>query len=184
MSNILKAFFKIISEPIIKHAKKILLVIFAVICLAGCDLITKNMATENLKGSQVKSYLGGNIELVFTENSGGMLSLGSKLPKQVKFIIFQLCISILLSALFFYIILKENLGKLQGIALILVLSGGLGNLITRIGNDGKVIDFIVVELFGYHSGIFNIADIYVTIGVVILIVSSIYLKYRPKKSTV
>ena len=70
---------------------------------------------------------------------------------------------------------------MQGIALLLVLSGGLGNLITRIGNDGKVIDFIVVELFGYHSGIFNIADIFVTIGVVILIVSSIYLKYRPKK---
>jgi len=171
----------IIDESIIKRTKKILLVIFTVTCLSGCDLISKNMVLENLKGSQVKSYLGGNIELVFTENSGGMLSLGSNLPEQVKFIIFQLCISILLSALFFYLLLKKDLGKLQGAALILVLSGGLGNLITRIGNDGNVIDFIVIELFGYHTGIFNIADIYVTTGVAILIVSSIYRKYKPKK---
>lgn len=55
--------------------------------------------------------------------------------------------------------------------MILILSGGLGNLIDRVFNEGNVIDFIRVRLPLIENGIFNIADFYVTVGFIILLLS-------------
>jgi signal peptidase II len=58
-------------------------------------------------------------------------------------------------------------------ALVLILSGGLGNLIDRVFNNGNVIDFIRIRLPLIESGIFNVADFYVTIGFVMILLSMI-----------
>ena len=60
--------------------------------------------------------------------------------------------------------------------LVLILSGGLGNLIDRIFNNGNVIDFIRIRMPLIESGIFNIADFYVTIGFVMILLSMIFQK--------
>lgn len=51
----------------------------------------------------------------------------------------------------------------------LVLSGGLGNLVDRIINDGRVIDFMNIGIGSLRTGIFNVADVCITVGVVVLI---------------
>ena len=60
---------------------------------------------------------------------------------------------------------------LKLLALIFILSGGLGNLIDRISNNGKVIDFIRLKLPLFEYGVFNIADFYVTIGFVMILLT-------------
>ena len=161
-------------------ARKILIVVITVVFLTGCDLTTKKIAYDNLKGKSVQSYLGGTVNLFYIENSGGMLSFGSTLPGKIKFIIFVVGITMLLIFLFLYSVFKKNLGLPQFIACVLFLSGGLGNLIDRIFNNGNVVDFIIVRMFGVGTGVFNFADFYVTVGLVLLIISMFF---KPKKDT-
>ncbi len=61
----------------------------------------------------------------------------------------------------------------------LVLSGGLGNLVDRIINDGRVIDFMNIGIGSLRAGIFNVADVYITVGVVVLVFQSLQ---RPRRS--
>lgn len=51
----------------------------------------------------------------------------------------------------------------------LVLSGGLGNLVDCIINDGRVIDFMNIGIGSLRTGIFNVADVCITVGVVLLV---------------
>jgi signal peptidase II len=61
---------------------------------------------------------------------------------------------------------KNNIEK---IAYSLVLGGAIGNFIDRIIYRG-VIDFISVKIFGYDYPIFNLADSFIVIGVIILLI--------------
>jgi signal peptidase II len=126
-----------------------------------------------LKGESSKMFLGGALQFIYAENIGGMLGMGSRMSSELRFILFRIFVSTLLIVMFFYLVLKQDLGKRHSLALVLILSGGIGNLLNRFADDGKVIDFIVLELFGMHTGIFNIADIYVTVGISYLIISNI-----------
>jgi len=149
------------------------LICLSIFCLVGCDYSSKSIAKDKLKGKPVHSYLGGNIELVYAENSGGMLSLGNDLPNNLRVLIFKIFVAIVMCLLFFYGVFKRGIRKWSLVALILIISGGVGNLIDRIMNEGKVVDFIVMNLYNFHTGIFNIADVYVTTGIIILIFSEI-----------
>ena len=153
-----------------KFAIRIILVITSLFILVGCDQATKQAAYKQLKDNP-KTEIAGIVHLKYIENDGGMLSLGSNLPDTVKFIIFILFVSVFLAILFIYIIKNQQEYFLKQFALILILSGGLGNLIDRVFNEGKVIDFIRVRLPLIENGIFNIADFYVTIGFVLLLAS-------------
>ena len=163
----------------INTKKKILIVILMVVCLSGCDLATKKIAYDNLKGQSVQSYLSGTLKLFYTENSGGMLSLGNGLPDKIKFTIFVVGITLLLVFLFLYSVFKKNLTLLQFLSCILFIAGGLGNLIDRIFHDGKVTDFLVIQMFGLGTGVFNFADFYVTVGLLLLIIAMFV---QPKKN--
>ncbi len=63
----------------------------------------------------------------------------------------------------------------------LVLSGGLGNLVDRIINDGRVIDFMNIGIGSLRTGIFNVADVCITVGVVVLVFQALQ---RPRRSMV
>ena len=162
-----------------KTFKKILLVCLAVFCLVGCDYSTKRIAKYELKDKPVQSYLGGNLQLHYAENPGGMLGVGDNLSESMRFIVFRIFIAVMLSFLFIYIITGKARNKLLFTALILILSGGTGNLIDRIMNHGKVTDFIIMGISSTHTGIFNIADFYVTTGVVLIIISTLFTKKKP-----
>ena len=153
-----------------KFAIRIILVITTVFILVGCDQATKQAAYKQLKDNP-KTEIAGIVHLQYIENNGGMLSLGSNLPDTLKFIIFILVVSVFLAVLFIYNIKNQQEYFLKQFALILILSGGLGNLIDRVFNEGNVIDFIRVRLPLIENGIFNIADFYVTMGFIMLILS-------------
>ena len=62
--------------------------------------------------------------------------------------------------------------------LALVISGGIGNLIDRV-TRGYVIDFIFMGIGPLHTGVFNIADIAITSGLIMML----YEQYRMEKET-
>lgn len=164
---------------IVINYRKTILIIIGVILLVGCDLSTKKIAQDNLRGEPVQSFLNGSVKMVYAENSGGMLSLGSSLSAETKFVVFQVFIGLMLAGFLFYIIFNKKLTQLQTVAFVLFFSGGVGNLIDRILNSGAVIDFLVLEVFGMHTGIFNVADVYIMTGAGLFILSNFMVAKRP-----
>ena len=64
------------------------------------------------------------------------------------------------------------------LALSLVLGGALGNLIDRL-HIGAVLDFLDFHAFGYHWPAFNVADIAISCGAVLLVWDALRPKKRP-----
>lgn len=165
-----------------KVLRKIFLISLSIFLLVGCDYTSKKVAGSELKDLSSHSYLGGNVQFVYAENSGGMLGLGSKLSAETRLVIFKYSVALILSLLFVYMMVNKRISKETLIAFIFILSGGIGNLIDRFTNDGKVVDFIVLSMLDYHTGIFNLADVYITIGVTLTIISTAFNKYRKAKN--
>ena len=73
-----------------------------------------------------------------------------------------------------YYLLKNKVYWVEKYSLLLIISGAVGNLIDRI-MYGYVIDFLDFIIFGYDFPVFNIADSFITIGAIGLIISILFL---------
>jgi len=82
-------------------------------------------------------------------------------------------ISVISTIILSYLIFKKNNNSINKYGLTLILAGSVGNGIDRILN-GYVIDFIKIKFINFP--VFNIADIVINLGVIILIVS--YFRYK------
>ena len=76
------------------------------------------------------------------------------------FLVFLVCLYLV------YILITEYLTKYESVALLMILSGGIGNLIDRTFR-GYVVDFINFYYESYSFYIFNFADTFITIGVIV-----------------
>ena len=129
----------------------------AVAALVGIDQLIKLWATVTLQPMGVMPLIPNVVELRFVLNQGMAFSLLS--GKQL-FLILATSAALLLVA---YVLFFRSRGKyLQQAALILVLGGGIGNLIDRVLN-GQVVDYI--NLLFMRFAVFNFADICVCVGV-------------------
>ncbi|MBQ8234834.1 MAG: signal peptidase II [Bacilli bacterium] len=72
--------------------------------------------------------------------------------------------------IYFVFVRNEQLSKLQDIFYGLLIGGILGNVVDRIVR-GHVIDFIDVKIFGYNFPIFNLADTFIVISIIYIIIS-------------
>lgn len=140
--------------------KKIFLIILGIVILV-VDQITKLLVIE-------KSFviIPNILNFTYIKNTGLAFGIGTN----------NLILIIILNIIilgFIIKFLKERNNQVDFsiiIALILVLAGGISNLIDRIFR-GYVIDFIDVNLLDFPC--FNIADISITVGIMILIISII-----------
>ncbi len=100
-------------------------------------------------------------------NLGGAWSVGSAYP-----FIITVVSTMIWTAFFCYIFtLMPHLSQAQKWPLRLILAGGLGNLIDR-WLYGGVRDFISLIIFGYSFPIFNMADIFLTLGALALFITT------------
>ena len=96
----------------------------------------------------------------------------------IRVFIIIMCLIIL--GFIIYYIGNNKINLLDSIGFGLVIGGALGNLIDRV-IYGYVIDFIDIYVFDYNYPIFNIADMGVVIGVIIILISS-FMKERSVKN--
>jgi len=132
------------------------------------DRVTKIWALNTLSGMPVKSYLGDTFRLVFVENEGAFLSLGSDLSDGLRTILLTFFPVVILLALLVYTLFNNNLERIQRIAFAFILAGGFSNVYDRIV-DGKVIDFMNMGIGSLRTGIFNVADMSIMLGLFIMI---------------
>ncbi len=150
--------------------KRFLLIIFLISLCAGCDQKTKILAKEHLYPGQSISYFGDIFRLTLVENHGAFLELGSNLSDSTRFTIFTVLIAVGLVLALIWMAWAKKLSPITLSATVLLVSGGLGNLIDRITNNGGVIDFMNLGIGPLRTGIFNVADVYITIGFFILFI--------------
>ena len=122
------------------------------------DQFTKNLIFYNYKTVIKKDFLLFRLDLVRNYGAAFNILNGNR--------IFLSCISIIFSILLTYLILKKNsLNSIDLISYNFILGGTIGNGIDRILR-GFVIDFINLNFINFP--VFNIADISINIGFIIL----------------
>jgi len=116
------------------------------------------------------------VRLQYAENEGGFLSIGSEMPAA-----FRKTSAILLSVLvligFIYLISSAQTITLSSlISFSLLIAGSLGNLIDRLFNQGRVVDFLILGTKTFHTGILNVADLLITTSIVMLFITEVFHK--------
>lgn len=150
--------------------QRILLVLLTVFCCIGCDQATKAVAHERLPRGEVVSLAGDTVRLQYAENRGAFLSLGDRLSEGWRTLLLVDLVAVFLALLLRHLLRSATMAPRSRFALSLVCGGGIGNLIDRAVRDGYVVDFLNCGVGGLRTGIFNVADVAITTGAVVLLV--------------
>jgi len=148
---------------------RFLAVTLTLLCCVGCDQVSKSAARAFLASGTTESFLADSLRLQLVENPGSFLSLGAALPQHLRFALFTGAVAALLIGLVCASLFVRRLGPWRFIALALVAGGGFGNLIDRLMNDGRVTDFLNVGIGPVRTGIFNVADMAILGGALLLV---------------
>ena len=151
--------------------KKIYIVLLVLLNI-GCDQISKNMVRKNVEYQEHISLINDNFILTKVENEGAMLGFGSELSPILKLVFLKSVPIIVLLILLYRILQKPKMNKWLVFAFACVIGGGIGNLIDRIVH-GQVTDFFLIDLGFFKTGIFNMADVSVTMGALMILFLSI-----------
>jgi signal peptidase II len=127
--------------------------------------ILKLAEVENSVDVYITPYL--NLFLIWNKGIAfGLFSIdGSIIYSSISILIGLIIITIL------FMILKNN--NIQSYFFALIAGGALGNLYDRIVYSA-VPDFIDLHFYGFHWFVFNVADIFITIGVFCLILVELF----------
>ena len=110
-----------------------------------------------------------NIYLIWNEGIAfGLFSFNDKFNYNV--LTFLICV---ITTVVFYFFLKTK--GIEKYSFLMIFSGSLGNIFDRLFYSA-VPDFIDIHYQNFHWFIFNVADIFITLGVIILILNEIFLK--------
>ncbi len=166
-------------EQSLSFKYKLSVVIGLSVCIFALDQATKIWAVETLLGHEPTYYLKGIFQFVYAENPGAFLGFGGGWSRAVRFIIFAVLVLGGLGAMLWYLLKKET-SRINLFAYSFILAGGLGNLWDRVVHEqGHVIDFMLIDFGGFmRTGVFNIADVAIVIGVLMAFLSD----YLTKKS--
>ena len=157
-----------------KINKLIIGFVFLVICFA-LDRFSKIYILNILNNEgQVDFYINQYLNIYLVWNTGIGFGLFSSEDKLFYNLLTAIIITINIVILYFAFI--ET--KIKSFFLMIILGGSLGNLFDRVYYRA-VPDFIDLNYEGYHWFIFNVADIFISIGIICLILSEI-LNYKSK----
>ena len=138
----------------------------AAACVIVLDQVTKSLALDKLEDRTV-TLIEGFLGFRITYNSGGAFGLFQGMP--LVFLIAGLLIGVVI------LVWVRSLGDTAWLFPFgLILGGGLGNVIDRIFRDpgGEVVDFIDVHFRDFQWPLFNVADMAIVIGVVLVLLTS------------
>jgi len=152
------------------RAVRLALVAAVLLCSIGCDQVAKTLARASLAASQPISLLDDCVRLELAQNRGAFLSLGEGLPVAARYLLFVVLVGGALALTLAFTLRLRAANPVQLVALSLLTGGGLGNLIDRLIHDGAVVDFVSIGVGALRTGIFNVADAAITLGVLLLLI--------------
>lgn len=143
------------------------------------DQISKIWVRANVEPFSEASIISDIFSLHNVENTGAFLGMGSDLNPTLKILLLLILPVIVLGLVVVHIIRDKSIDKLSLIGFCCIIGGGLANVYDRFAY-GSVTDFLHIDLGGkLRTGIFNIADMSVSTGMILILVASfIYRKHK------
>jgi signal peptidase II len=140
--------------------KKKVVILSSIIVIV--DQLTKYLVISNLNINESVIVIRNFLYMTYVQNEGAGWGFfyGSR-----WFLIFLSMV--VLYAVIRYILLDINITKLEVVGYGLLMGGIVGNLVDRLVH-GYVIDFIDTYIFGYNYPVFNVADMGIVTGVIII----------------
>ncbi|EMN1926436.1 signal peptidase II [Burkholderia ambifaria] len=133
------------------------------------DQLTKAFFKQILTPGEVVSLFSGSLLVFPTYNHGAFLSLGAEMSDSTRSIIFIYGVLAIPAGLLGWLLRSSKLGRVEVIAIACILGGGLSNLLDRCVYDGRVFDFLNMGIGHFRTGVFNVADVAIMLGVALLL---------------
>ena len=133
------------------------------------DILTKRWAVEALFDAPRPDFLGGYVPLTLAFNTGA--AFGISIGNDPRWFFIPVALLALGLMIVLFVRARGN-DHTRIISLSLVIAGALGNLVDRVRWDGGVVDFIGPIDLGFTLWpIFNVADMAISCGAVLLAIS-------------
>ncbi|MEW7290500.1 signal peptidase II [Aquimarina sp. 2304DJ70-9] len=154
---------------------RIIFILSLVFLNISCDQISKSVIRKTIAPNERIEVLKDSFVLTKVENTGAAYSLGSNLTPIVKIFLLQILPVLILLILLRLILIKINYSKTTIIGLTFIVGGGIGNLFDRIVY-GSVTDFLILDLGIIRTEIFNMADVSIMFGSILVLLSAFFSK--------
>ena len=159
----------------IKGIKEYLFVAVSVGSVLLIDFLSKNKIISIFKDGIVeKIYVNEYLDFILVFNTGisyGLFSGGGDFQKWILISLSILIIIFLLS------LIRNESTILSKLSISFIIGGALGNVLDRF-TYGAVVDFISLHAKGFSWYIFNIADMFIVLGVILFILSQFILSKK------
>jgi signal peptidase II len=133
------------------------------------DQLSKQLAAHYLSPLVGTAYMGGLLRLIYAQNSGMFSSLGAGLSATARFWLFTVAVSVLLCGLLVYLLLGARVDRSSLLGGAMIVGGGLSNVLDRLLHQGMAIDFIYLVIDGWITDVFNLADLAISVGLIVLL---------------
>ncbi|GAA4938766.1 signal peptidase II [Algibacter agarivorans] len=168
-----------------KLSKRSVYIFLVIISTIAADQISKILVRANIVGrtdmtpSERIPLIGDAFVMMNIENTGAFLGMGSDLNPTLRIILLLILPILVLGFVLRHILKDKTIDNWSLFAFASVIGGGIANVYDRIVY-GSVTDFLFIDLGGvFKTGIFNLADMSVTTGMIILVIAS----FSKKKET-
>ncbi|QFZ55056.1 signal peptidase II [Oceanihabitans sp. IOP_32] len=160
-----------------KLSRRSIFILVVIILTIAADQISKIWIRANVAPGSQSKIIGDFFTLHNVENTGAFLGMGSDLNETLRILLLLILPIVVLAFVLRYILKEKSLDKWSLFAFASIIGGGIGNVYDRFVY-GSVTDFWHIDLGGVlRTGIFNMADLSVTTGMIILVIAS----FRKKK---
>ena len=143
--------------------KKRGLVVWIIGSLILFDQLVKSYVVQNIALGEIKSWIPNLVSLTYLQNRGAAFSILQ--DQQLLFAVITLVV-VVGAIWYLHKHMEDSLWTVSG--LVLIIAGGLGNFIDRV-SQGFVVDMFHLDFVNF--AIFNVADSYLTVGVIVLLLA-------------
>lgn len=143
--------------------KKRGIVAVIVLLLIGLDQLVKNYVVQQIPLGEVRSWVPNLVSLTYLQNRGAAFSM----LQDQQWLFAVITLVVMVGAIWY---LHKHMGDSLWLVfgLTLIIAGGLGNFIDRM-SQGFVVDMFHLDFINF--AIFNVADSYLTVGVIVLLIA-------------
>lgn len=151
-----------------ERIRKVLIIVLILLNVA-CDQWSKTYVENQVPENSYSELAGPLLILTYVKNNGAFLGMGQDWSPWVKRIFLHGLPLALLLYLVYRLLFNEEANTWLTVGFSFILGGGLGNIVDRF-RFGEVTDFFQMQIGPVHTGIFNMADVSVTTGIILVFI--------------
>ena len=136
--------------------------------VAGLDQATKVLVAQRMGLGDVVEVVPGLFNIMLVYNKGAAFGMLANFSEGTRQVLLAMTTLVALSAVIYFLVREYKDDRLARLGISFIMGGALGNIIDRV-RLGHVIDFLDFYYRSYHWPAFNVADSFICVGVVILL---------------